>query len=158
MREILKHLISNLTKMRKNSKNLLELLFVIFSLVIIGYFIYVINSPPPRQQSGLASLMPQLTSTGKPIITVSVDSQIFWRENGKCFTSIEGTAKNIGDTFSEIVAIECNPPIISFEEQMPVKEEIGRIDVGQKNHFKIDSDIVCGKEIKLNCIAECKNC
>jgi len=144
--------------MRKDSKNLLEVLFIIFSLVIIGYFIYVINSSPSKEPGGLASLMPELTLTDKPVITVLADSQVFWKENGKCFTSIEGTAKNIGDTFSEMVTIECNQPILSFEEAILVKEEIGRIEPGQNNHFNINSEIPCGKEIKLNCAAKCGNC
>ena len=158
MRKILKYSTRNLIKMRKKSKNLLELLFVIFSLIIIGYLIYVINAPPAKQQGGLALLRISLTSTGKPILIVSLEPQELKEENGACFSVIKGSVKNTGDRDAEDAVITCEPPILSFSENIQASKEIGSIAAGQKSPFEIEKEVECGKEIRLICSAECGNC
>ncbi len=145
--------------MTKKSKKLLELLFVVFSLVVIGYFIYVINVPPAKEQGGLASLRPGLTLTNKPIITVSVDSQSFKTENGACFSIIRGNAENLGDEAAEEVNINCKPSVYPFaENSIQASKKIGNIIAGQKSYFEIETEIKCGQDIRFNCVGECRNC
>ncbi|HJX50875.1 hypothetical protein A3K73_07265 [Candidatus Pacearchaeota archaeon RBG_13_36_9] len=145
--------------MRKKSINPLEVLFVIFSLLVIGYFIYIINVPPAEEAGGLASLRPGLTLTDKPILAVSIESQSFKTENNACFSIIRGDVENLGGEIAEESVIRCKPSIYPpAETKTEASKKISSIAAGQKSSFEIETEIKCRDNIRFNCMAECKNC
>ncbi len=134
-------------------KKLLEIIFVVACLIIIGFFIYTILSPTSSAEDGLASLKPSLTKDG-PILIASVESNKHVEQRDVCYTIIEGEVSNIG-TKSADTTIRCRPTIYPIVEvNIQASKRIGEVGVGDTTSFSIKREVECGQELRFDCSAE----
>ena len=142
-----------------NKKTIKEMLFIILSVTIITYFIYVIITPSSAGEEGLASLKPSLETENKPILVVSVEDSYFDTEDQNCKIIVNGSVTNIGEQTAEEVMIRCRPSVYPIvETNIQASKQIGTINYTEKIDFQVERTIECDQKIRFDCTAECKNC
>ncbi len=142
-----------------NKKTIKEMLFIILSVTIITYFIYVIITPSSVGEEGLASLKPSLETENKPILVVSVEDSYFDTEDQNCKIIVNGSVTNIGEQTAEEVMIRCRPSVYPIvETNIQASKQIGTINYTEKIDFQVERTIECDQKIRFDCTAECKNC
>lgn len=140
-------------------KVVVELFFVVFSILVISYFILAIVISSPEREEELASLSLGVTIKHTPILVVSLDSFDYQTKGEKCFISINGTVTNIGDENAEDITIRCRPciyPVVDINIQ--ASKKIRNLNISDSTFFEIEREIECGSKLRFDCSAECKNC
>jgi len=146
-------------KKKMDKKTVVELFFVVFSILVISYFILAIAISSSPDEEGLASLSPGVTLKDTPILVVSLESSDYQTKEGKCFIAVNGTVTNIGDEAAEDITVRCRPciyPVVDIEIQASKKLE--DLNGSESTFFELEREIECGSKLRFDCVAECENC
>ncbi len=142
-----------------DKKTIKEMLFVVLSIIVIVYFVYVIITPSSAGGNGLDSLKPSLEIENKPILVVSLEDSYFGFKEEKCTVHVNGSITNIGEEIAEDVMVRCRPAVYPIvETNIQASKQIGEINYTEKVDFDLEREIECGQQFRFDCVAECTNC